>query len=71
MLRGEKRQDVQTEEKGCYRLERSYGAFMRSIPLPGGLDLDQVDASLEQGVLTLRFRKADVPSPAVRKVEIR
>ncbi|MFP3802689.1 Hsp20/alpha crystallin family protein, partial [Paraburkholderia sp. SIMBA_027] len=34
VLRGEKKQDTRSEENGCYRLERSYGAFTRMIPLP-------------------------------------
>ena len=70
VLRGEKKQDVQTEESGCYRLERAYGAFMRSIPLPDGLDLDNVEARFNQGVLTLRLPKSDTSSSSVRKINI-
>lgn len=70
VLRGEKRQDVENEENGCYRLERAYGAFMRSIPLPDGLDLDHVDARFANGLLTMRFPKIDRPSSSVRKIDI-
>ena len=70
VLRGEKKQDVQTDESGCYRLERAYGAFMRSIPLPDGLDLDNVEARFTQGVLTLRLPKTGTPAPSVRKIDI-
>lgn len=70
VLRGEKRQDTQSEENGCYRLERAYGSFMRSIPLPDGLDLDHVDARFVNGVLTIRFQKIDSPSSLVRKIDI-
>ncbi|PLP97978.1 Hsp20/alpha crystallin family protein [Cupriavidus pauculus] len=70
VLRGEKRQDTETEENGCYRLERAYGAFMRSVPLPDGLDLDHVDARFSNGVLTMRFPKIDRPSSSVRKIDI-
>jgi len=45
-------------------------AFMRSIPLPDGLDLDNIDARFTQGELTLRFPKAGTPSPSVRKIDI-
>ncbi len=58
VLPGEKKQDIRSEENGCYRLERAYGAFMRSIPLPDGVDLDHVEASFDQGVLTLRAAPA-------------
>nr|WP_315591861.1 Hsp20/alpha crystallin family protein [uncultured Cupriavidus sp.] len=70
VLRGEKRQDAETEENGCYRLERAYGAFMRSIPLPEGLDLDQADARFARGVLTLRFPKTGGAPSSVRKIDI-
>ncbi|MCY1285832.1 Hsp20/alpha crystallin family protein [compost metagenome] len=71
VLRGEKKQDIRSEENGCYRLERAYGAFMRSIPLPDGLDLDHVEAKFERGLLTLRLPKSGSPPPAVRKIEVK
>ena len=38
VLRGEKKVEAQTEEEGCYRLERAYGRFQRLIPLPDGVE---------------------------------
>jgi HSP20 family protein len=38
VLRGEKKQDVRSEEDGCYRLERAYGSFIRMIPMPESAD---------------------------------
>ncbi|GCB06529.1 Hsp20/alpha crystallin family protein [Ralstonia sp. SET104] len=70
VLRGEKKQDIRSEENGCYRLERAYGAFMRSIPLPEGLDLDHIEARFERGLLTLRLPKSSSPPPSVRKIEV-
>ncbi|MGD7411743.1 Hsp20/alpha crystallin family protein, partial [Ralstonia pseudosolanacearum] len=70
VLRGEKKQDIRSEENGCYRLERAYGAFMRSIPLPEGLDLDHIEARFERGLLTLRLPKSSSPPPPVRKIEV-
>ncbi|TDF62131.1 Hsp20/alpha crystallin family protein [Cupriavidus sp. L7L] len=70
VLRGEKTQDVQREENGCYRLERAYGAFMRSIPLPDGVDLDHIDAKFDRGILTLRLPKTGARQSAVRKIEV-
>lgn len=71
VLRGEKKQDARSEENGCYRLERAYGAFMRSIPLPDGLDLDHIDARFERGLLTLRLPKSGSPPTAIRKIEVK
>jgi HSP20 family protein len=71
VLRGEKKQDVRSEENGCYRLERAYGAFMRTIPLPEDVDVDRVDARFDKGVLTLRIPKTGASKSAVRKIEIK
>ncbi|MFL9986095.1 Hsp20/alpha crystallin family protein [Paraburkholderia sediminicola] len=71
VLRGEKKQDTRSEENGCYRLERSYGSFTRTIPLPGGVDVDKVDAKFDKGVLELRLPKSASARSAVRKIEIR
>jgi HSP20 family protein len=71
VLRGEKKQDTRSEENGCYRLERSYGSFTRTIPLPEGVDVDKVDAKFDKGVLTLRLPKTASAGSAVRKIEIK
>jgi HSP20 family protein len=71
VLRGEKKQDTRSEENGCYRLERAYGAFTRTIPLPDGIDTDKVDAKFDNGVLTLRLPKPASARSAVKKIEIK
>jgi HSP20 family protein len=39
------------------RVERFHGPFRRVVPLPRQADGDRVEASLEQGVLTIRIPK--------------
>jgi HSP20 family protein len=71
VLRGDKKQDTRSEENGCYRLERSYGSFTRTIPLPDGVDAGKVDAKFYKGVLTLCLPKTASARSAVRKIEIK
>jgi HSP20 family protein len=59
VLRGEKKQDVHSEEDGCYRLERAYGVFARTIPLPDDADPDHALAKFDNGVLTLTVPKKE------------
>jgi HSP20 family protein len=40
------KQDIRCEENGCYLLERAYGAFLRTIPLPEDVDVDRVEAKI-------------------------
>jgi len=56
VLRGEKKLESKSEEKGCYRLERAFGSFQRVIPLPDGVDVDHAEASFKKAVLTVRGR---------------
>jgi HSP20 family protein len=67
---GEKREERREgEEEGRYfLLERSYGSFSRSFSLPQGIDPDQVKASFDNGLLTIRIPRAALPQP--RRVQI-
>lgn len=49
-------------------IERGFGRFERSIRVPRGLDPDAIEASLSDGVLTLRIPKPETMRP--RRIEI-
>lgn len=51
------------EEKNYHLRERSFGSFTRSVRLPMPVDADNVDASHENGVLTLRLPKLEAVKP--------
>jgi HSP20 family protein len=70
VLRGEKKQDVHSEEDGCYRLERAYGAFTRTIPMPENADPDHALAKFDKGVLTLTVPKQEALRSASRTIDI-
>jgi HSP20 family protein len=62
-LSGEKR-DVHDETRGGQQYsERRYGRFSRTIPLPSGIDPDQVDAAYKDGVLTITLAKSPAAQP--------
>jgi len=68
-ISGEKRA-IRTEGEGAYRLtERRYGRFERAFVLPRDVRSDAVDASYENGVLTVLLPKREEAKP--RKVEVR
>jgi len=56
-IRGEKKEEREQKDKNYYRMERSYGSFERSIPLPGSVDEDKIDATFKQGVLIITLPK--------------
>jgi len=51
ILEGERKSEIEVEEKGAWRSERSYGRFSRGIPLPEGADVEKAEAKFENGVL--------------------
>ena len=58
-IKGEKKAESEKTEKDVHLVERSYGAFRRSLTLPFDADPEAVEASFEKGVL-----KIHVPKPA-------
>jgi HSP20 family protein len=51
------------------RIERGFGRFERSLRVPRGLNPDAIEASLHDGVLTLRIPKPEELKP--RRIEVR
>ena len=50
-------------EARVHRVERAYGRFSRQFTLGTAIDPDAIDASLDDGVLTIRVPKAEVRKP--------
>lgn len=69
-IKGERRQEVKTEEKGMTRSEFRYGAFQRVISLPARVKNDQVKAEYKDGILHLHLPKAEAEKNKVVKVNI-
>ena len=65
---GERKSEHEEENEGFHRVERSFGAFSRSLTLPQGVDADAVTASFDRGVLEIRIPKPEQRKP--RKIEI-
>lgn len=68
---GEKRQEATSEEEGCYRTERSYGYFQRSIPLPSDVDTGKAEAKFDKGVLQIKLPKSERAKQQSIKVAVK
>ena len=69
VLSGEKRESSERKEKDFYHSETRYGSFRRTVPLPEGVDTENVDAEYANGVLTLRLKKT-APA-ATKRIEVK
>ena len=56
-LSGEKRYERETHDSTYHVMERAYGSFRRTIPLPRNVDADRAQASYKNGVLSIRLPK--------------
>jgi HSP20 family protein len=67
-ISGERKAEHEEQEEGFHRVERSFGAFSRSLTLPQGIDPDAVTAGFDRGVLEVRIPKPEQRKP--RKIAI-
>ncbi len=69
-IRGEKRSERKEGDEGSryHMVERSYGSFVRSFQLPAGLDESKIEASYNDGILSVQIPKTALPQP--RKIQI-
>lgn len=67
-LRGERKRESSTRSEHYHRLERQYGAWQRIFQIETPVEAQQVAASYENGVLTIRLPKQAAAQP--RQIEI-
>jgi HSP20 family protein len=64
-------QQEQTQEHARYHIqEQHFGSFSRSIRFPGNIQVDQVEASLNNGILSIRVPKAEEAKPKRISVKV-
>ena len=68
-LRGERKREEEEKGENFHRLERSYGAFARSIRLPAEVDAAKVKATYKNGVLNISLPKTKAAS--AKKIEVK
>ncbi|MFQ4136144.1 Hsp20/alpha crystallin family protein [Nodosilinea sp. PGN35] len=69
-IKGERKSESKTEEKGVVRSEFRYGSFERVIPLPAPIQTAHVQANYKNGLLTLTLPKVQSAPQSTVKVNI-
>ncbi len=62
-ISGERKIPSEGENVKYHRREREAGTFSRVVSLPGEVDMDKVEASHENGILTVMTPKAEAAKP--------
>lgn len=70
-LRGRRRDEFDEEREGGYsRIERKLGEFVRTIPLPEGVDVESAHAKIKNGVLEVSFPLKDYQQGHHLQIEV-
>lgn len=73
-ISGERKIEKEESEEGSfYRMERGFGSFQRTIPLPNDADAEDVNAEYKNGVMTVlipRVASSTSPQKQAKKVEV-
>ncbi len=68
-IRGERKQEEEIAEENYYYQECYWGNFSRSVILPVDVVADKVEASMKNGILTIKLPKAD--NSKAKKIQVR
>lgn len=67
---GRREAEAREDRETWHLMERAFGAFSRSFTLPEEIQASQVEARLEQGVLTLTVAKSPAAQPQRIQVQL-
>ena len=70
-IKGEKKNEKESKENQFTRIERSYGSFQRSFTLPSSVESGKIEASFENGILTVTVPKAEEVKPKQIEVKLK
>ena len=68
-IRGDRKNEEKVEGENYYYQECYWGTFSRSVILPVEVLADKVEASMKNGILTVRLPKADTTK--TKKIQVR
>jgi len=69
-IKGEKKQEREEKEVDYRLVERSYGAFTRSIQLPKEVQGDKINASYKNGILKVTLPKSEEAKKKEIKIKV-
>jgi HSP20 family protein len=70
-IKGEKKEEKEEKGKDYYRMERSFGSFSRTIPLPSEIATDKVKAEFKKGLLTVTLPKTEKAIRETKKISVK
>ena len=69
-IKGQRRNDTETDRENYFVQECYWGGFMRSYILPVSVDAGKAEATLRSGILTIKIPKQEKTKTRVLKVQV-
>jgi HSP20 family protein len=69
-IRGERKFEKSVNEENYLRVERAYGSFTRTFSLPNMINAQAINASYNNGVLTVHMPKREESKPKQVKINV-
>ncbi|MDE1921599.1 MAG: Hsp20/alpha crystallin family protein [Candidatus Omnitrophica bacterium] len=69
-IEGERKSETEHKDKQVYRVERSYGRFVRSLNLGSTVDSNKIRAAYKDGVLQLNVPKSEDAKPKAIDIQV-
>lgn len=68
-IRAERKQETHEKDRNYVHIERRYGGFSRTVPLPSHVDADKASAAYKDGVLEIRLPRREGVKP--KRIEVK
>ena len=69
-IEGERKKEQEEKGKKFHRIERSYGKFVRRMPVPSDVDQQHVGAEFKDGVLRVHMPKSETAKPRALDIKV-
>ena len=69
-IKGEKKAEKEEKKKNYHLVERSYGSFVRSVPLPFAAEPGKAKATFKNGVLSITLPKPPEIAAKAKRIAI-
>ncbi len=70
-ISGERKFKEEVKKDDYYKIESSYGKFMRTFSLPENVDVDNIDAKTEDGVLHITLPKVKKEEKEIKEIPVK
>jgi len=70
IIKGEKNSFNEDKKDKYHRVERTHGSFYRAVQMPKDVDHENINASLQDGVLRVDVMKTSMPDRTEKKIAI-